>query len=116
MKKIFEISKEFIRYYNENNRHSYSAISRVLYDNLDDNNQENELYLYENIKNIIKHVKKYDEENNDTCVEHIFKLEDYIKLELLRFTELKEKEQKINSEINKKLTNSKKVLKNLIII
>ncbi len=106
---IRKISNEFIEYYKKNNRHSYSAISRVLYENLDDNNQENELYLYQNIESIKNHVKECD------CkyLDHVFKLEDHIKLELLRFTELKEKEQKINLEINEKLTNSKKVFEKL---
>lgn len=112
-KEISEISNEFIEYYTQNTRHSYSVISRVLYDNLDDNNQEDETYFYENIENIIRYIKKYDEENDCAYVEHIFKLEDHIKLELLRFTELKEKEQKINSEIEQKLTNSQKSFKKL---
>lgn len=62
-KEISEISNEFIEYYTQNTRHSYSVISRVLYDNLDDNNQEDETYFYQNIENIIRYIKKYDEEN-----------------------------------------------------
>ena len=49
-KEISEISNEFIKYYTQNNRHSYSVISRVLYDNLDDNNQEDETIFIKILK------------------------------------------------------------------
>lgn len=101
---VKQLRDRFIDYYKENERHLYSDISRFLYEKLSADDEENSAYLYENISNVHTLLKIYDKEHNSEFAKNISKLDDHIKLEQLRFSELSEKEQKINNELSNKIT------------
>lgn len=88
---IEETSKELIKYYDNQGRHMYSEVSAFLY-NISDENLE---YVYINLEKIREYFLSYDKENTTEYTIKILKLEDHIRLEILRATNL-QKIQRIN--------------------
>lgn len=95
---IDRISKELILYYDNKGRHLYSEVSAFLYKFKD--REENLEYIYRNIKKI--HNVFIDCGNKDYAI-NALKLEDHIRLELLRFDNLKQAQEKNALELSTKI-------------
>lgn len=94
---IKKIVLELIQYYNKEGRHSYSEVSTFLYSIKEDRYD----YIYENIKKIGEYLDEYDKKNSTSYKLKVFKLEDHIKLELIRMDSMrkvKDLTTKIQSE------------------
>ncbi len=83
--KIKEVSEEFRVYYNNKGRHLYSEVSTFLYKI----NEEDLDYVYDNVASVHRVLLSYDEEHNTEYARKILKLEDHIRLEILRAQHLK---------------------------
>lgn len=95
---IDRISKELILYYDNKGRHLYSEVSAFLYKCKDE--EENLEYIYRNIKKV--HNVFSESVNNDYAI-NALKLEDHIRLELLRFDNLKQAQEKNALELSAKI-------------
>ena len=84
--KIKDVSEEFRVYYNNKGRHLYSEVSTFLYKV----NEEDLDYVYDNVESVHRVLLSYDEENNTEYARKILKLEDHIRLEILRAQHLKD--------------------------
>lgn len=89
-KDISRISSELIMYYDNKGRHLYSEVSAFLYDI----NEEDLDYIYTNVEKIHEILQDYDKKNNSKYAKKVLKLEDHIRLELLRFENLKKTQEK----------------------
>lgn len=91
------ICNKLIDFYNKEGRHSYSEISTFLLSI----NEDRHAYFYDNMKNILEILDFYDKKSNTKFKSKAIKLEDHIKLELLRLSNIKKVDQlkeKIDSE------------------
>lgn len=108
---IEKLSDDLRNYYDKKGRHLYSEVSTFLY-----NINEDDLdYVYNNIENIHKILQRYDEENETEYERKIFKLEDHIRLEILRVQHLNNTQNnnaaQLRKEINTLSDKSKKYTK-----
>lgn len=97
--KIRTIGLNLIQYYKDKGRHSYSEVSTFLYSIKEDRYD----YIYENIKKVSEYLDEYDKDNNTSYKSKIVKLEDHIKLELIRMDSMRKIDdltEKIEVETN----------------
>ncbi|MDM0495267.1 hypothetical protein [Clostridium perfringens] len=95
---IYRISEELILYYDNKGRHLYSEVSAFLYKFKDE--EENLEYIYRNIKKV---HNVFSESGNKDYAINALKLEDHIRLELLRFENLKQAQEKNALELSTKI-------------
>ncbi|MPM52438.1 hypothetical protein SDC9_99197 [bioreactor metagenome] len=77
---IKKVSDDLRNYYDNKGRHLYSEVSTFLYKI----NEEDLDYVYNNIESVHKALIIYDEEHKTKYGKKILKLEDHIRLEILR--------------------------------
>lgn len=82
---IKRVSEELRHYYDNKGRHLYSEVSAFLYKI----NEEDLDYIYDNIESIHKVLLAYDNEHDTKYGIKVLKLEDHIRLEILRAQHLK---------------------------
>lgn len=94
---IANICDKLTEFYNKEGRHSYSEVSTLLLSI----NEDKHAYFYDNMKSILKILDENDKKNNTKFKSKAIKLEDHIKLELLRVSNIKKVDQlkeKIDNE------------------
>lgn len=105
---IKEICDELINFYKKEGRHSYSEISTFLL-SID---EDKHAYFYDNMKKVLEIIGRYDKENNTSYKSKAIKLEDHIKLELLRLDNIK-KVDELKEKIDKETINYESKFKDL---
>lgn len=105
---IKKVSEKLRHYYDNKGRHLYSEVSTFLYKV----NEEDLDYIYDNIESVHKVLVDYDKEHDTEYGKKVLKLEDHIRLEILRAQHLKDTQNdnagRLITRMNRLSTESKK--------